>query len=64
MKRREQEQLLRESGFFLKKVGSRHMIWTNGRQEIALSKGTKISPNTLWSFKSKMRKAKMELETV
>lgn len=57
MKRREQERLLKESGFWLKREGSKHYIWTNGKETIAVSKGSKIAPNTLWSFKSRMRKA-------
>lgn len=60
MKRREMEKMLKEAGFWLKKVGSKHIVWTNGHDEISLSFGSKISPHTLASFKSKMRRAKKE----
>lgn len=61
MKRREMEQMLKESGFWIKKVGSKHIIWTNGEDEVALSFGSKIAPRTLASFKSQMRKAKKKM---
>lgn len=57
MKYREQRKLLLEAGFAMERQGSRHELWTNGRERVALSHGGNISPNTLQSFKSKMRKA-------
>lgn len=61
MNKREMEKMLKESGFWLKKVGSKHFVWTNGEDEVSISFGHKVSPTTLASFKSKMRKAQKKL---
>lgn len=62
MKKREMEKLLKEAGFWKQKNGTRHEIWTNGKERIALSHGSSnVAPCTLKSFLSKVRRAKKEL---
>jgi len=65
MKKREQVKLLLDAGFKLKRLGSKHEIYTNGRDTVAISRGggDKTSPCTLASFKSKMRKARRQIES-
>lgn len=58
MNAREQRKLLKQAGFWFDRMGTRHDIWTNGKDTVPISYGAgRMSPNVLWSFKSKMRKA-------
>lgn len=59
---RERRLILLEAGFQFYKQGAKHELWTNGRETVALSKGSYTSPCTLNSFKSKMRRYKKLLE--
>jgi hypothetical protein len=56
MNYRDKVKLLKEAGFSFERRGTRHEIWTKGLEKIAISPMNRMSPCTLASFKSRMRK--------
>ena len=51
-------QKMKEAGFALYRAGTKHDLYSNGKEIISLSRGNKTSPNTLRSFEKKLRRAK------
>ena len=62
MNLREQRQQLSAAGYTLERNGTKHQLWKKGNRIIPLSYGKGVSPTTLRSFKSILRKETMQTQ--